>query len=93
PILIPQQELSDLVFLAPYYGDIPKLTSRPLLRKITPKGCEINGKIVGVKGTVLVVKEGETYFACNLKSLIGTYIIIEEELSAKRGQRSLFEFV
>ncbi|KAF5413177.1 MAG: hypothetical protein C5S38_07075 [Candidatus Methanophagaceae archaeon] len=64
-----------------------------LVMKITDDIFELNGEIVGVKGTILVLKNGATYYTTNLSSLIGLYVDISEEKSEMKGQKSLFDFV
>ncbi|MHA1243574.1 MAG: hypothetical protein ACTSP7_03265, partial [Candidatus Heimdallarchaeota archaeon] len=56
-------------------------------------GLDISGEIVGVKGSVLVLKNGSTYYTTNLNSLIGSYIDLDEEVKEMKGQKSLFDFV
>jgi hypothetical protein len=92
-ILYPKNKLKPITWLTDYYGGITGLTSRPISKELTKKGLTLSGEIVGVKGSLLVVKNNNTYNICNLHSLIGTEVTIKKELSKIKGQRSLFDFV
>ena len=92
-ILTPQKDLEPIKFLDEFYGNIPSITARPILKKIEPTGLEISGEIVGIKGTLLVVKNVGTYFALNLSSLIGIHASISDDAQEMKGQKSLFDFV
>jgi hypothetical protein len=92
-ILIPQKDLEPIKFLDDYYGNISQLKARPLVEKLTNKGLLISGNIVGVKGSILVLKNNETYYATNLNSLIGLHQELKNEVVEIKGQKSLFDFV
>jgi len=92
-ILFPRDKLEEITFLDEIYGDISKIQMRPLLKKRSSEGLEISGSIVGVKGSILVLKNLETYFATNLNDLIGSHVLITEESIDMKGQKSLFDFV
>lgn len=92
-ILIPRKELESIIFLDDYYGDINQLKARPLVKKLSNKGLLVSGNIVGVKGSILVLKNNETYYATDLNSLIGLHQDLRNEVVKIKGQKSLFDFV
>ncbi|NHJ48470.1 MAG: DUF2797 domain-containing protein [Asgard group archaeon] len=92
-ILIPKDQLEKIRFFDEYYGNIPTLKGRPLIKELTSDGLEISGEIVGVQGSILVVKNNETYFATNLNSIVGLHLDLKEEVIEMKGQKSLFDFV
>lgn len=92
-ILLPREKLEEITYLDSHYGTIPEISARPLVKKIADDTFELSGEIVGVKGTILVLKNGATYYTTNLSSLIGMYVEISEEKSDMKGQKSLFDFV
>ncbi|NHJ38726.1 MAG: DUF2797 domain-containing protein [Asgard group archaeon] len=92
-ILIPRRELENITYLDNYYGKINQLKVRPLIKNLTNKGLKISGNVVGVKGSILVLKNNETYYATNLNSLIGLHQDLKNEVVPIKGQKSLFDFV
>ena len=92
-ILLPIDKLLPPTFMDELYGDIPLLKTRPLVKKINNDSFQFAGKIVGVKGSILVVVNGQTYHAFDLHSLIGRNVVINEEKEEMGGQKSLFDFV
>jgi len=92
-ILIPKKDLKSIVFLDKFFSEIPSMNTQPLVLKLDNAGLEVSGKIVGVKGSILVVKNVETYFALPLASLIGIQAHLSQEYEEMRGQKSLFDFV
>ncbi|MBK5112377.1 MAG: DUF2797 domain-containing protein [Candidatus Heimdallarchaeota archaeon] len=92
-ILIPKKELDSVVFLDKYYSDIHSLTAQPLVLKLDKTGLDISGKIVGVKGSILIVKNVETHYALNLDSLVGIQAHLSQDYEEMKGQKSLFDFV
>ena len=92
-IIIPKEKLLPITFLDELYGDIPKLETRPLIKKIGRENFHFSGEIVGVKGSIIVVRNEQTYYAFDLHSLIGRKIKINDEKVEMKGQRSLFDFV
>ncbi|MGC9780613.1 MAG: DUF2797 domain-containing protein [Candidatus Heimdallarchaeota archaeon] len=92
-ILIPRDKLEPITFLDEFYGNIPTITARPILKKLESTGLEISGEIIGIKGTILVVKNVGTYFALNLSTLIGLNATITDDAQEMKGQKSLFDFV
>lgn len=92
-ILLPREKLEEITYLDSFHGNIPEICARPLVKKIADETFELSGEVVGVKGTILVLKNGATYYTTNLSSLIGLYVDISEEKSEMKGQKSLFDFV
>jgi hypothetical protein len=92
-ILYPKEQLSGVVFLDEFQGSINKIKARPMFKTMDDTGLDFSGKIVGVKGSILVVQNGSTYYATNLNDLIGSFIEIKDEVKEMKGQKSLFDFV
>ncbi|MBN1329537.1 MAG: DUF2797 domain-containing protein [Candidatus Heimdallarchaeota archaeon] len=91
--LVSRDKLEEITFLDEFYGEISKIQMRPQIKKRSSEGLEIGGTIIGVKGSILVLKNLETYFATNLNDLIGSHVLISEESIEMKGQKSLFDFV
>jgi hypothetical protein len=91
--LFPKEELEPIRFLDEFHGLIPSLDSRPIVKTLSEKGLKFSGKIVGVKGSILVVRNNNTNYATNLDSLIGMHIELNEEIIEMKGQKSLFDFI
>ncbi|NHJ05773.1 MAG: DUF2797 domain-containing protein [Candidatus Heimdallarchaeota archaeon] len=92
-IMIPKEKLLPITLMGELYGEIPLLETRPLVKKIGKENFHFSGKIVGIKGSIVVVKNEQTYYAFDLHSLIGRNINISDEKIEMKGQRSLFDFV
>ncbi|NHJ32236.1 MAG: DUF2797 domain-containing protein [Asgard group archaeon] len=92
-ILIPKKELKSITFLDKFYSKIPTMNAQPLVAKLDKSGLELSGRIVGVKGSILIVKNIETYFALSLDSLVGIQAHLSQEYEEMKGQKSLFDFV
>jgi len=92
-ILLPRKKLENITFLDNYYGELSTLKMRPLLKQRNSDGLEISGSIAGVKGSLLVLKNLETYYATNLNALVGSHVSITDEPIEMKGQKSLFDFV
>ncbi|MHA1461606.1 MAG: DUF2797 domain-containing protein [Candidatus Heimdallarchaeota archaeon] len=92
-ILLPKEKLEEITYLDSYHGTIPEINARPIVKKIADDSFELSGEIIGVKGTILVLRNGATYYTTNLSSIIGLYVDISEEKSEMKGQKSLFDFV
>jgi hypothetical protein len=92
-ILIPKKDLDSVIFLDEFYGKISSLRAQPLVLKLDKTGLDISGKIVGVKGSILIVKNVGTHFALNLDSLVGIHAHLSQDYEEMKGQKSLFDFV
>ncbi len=92
-ILIPKKDLEPITFLDKFFSEIPSLNVQPLVLKLDKTGLDLSGKIVGVKGSILVVKNVETYFALPLNPLVGIQAHLSQEYEEMKGQKSLFDFV
>ena len=92
-ILIPKKDLKPITFLGKFFSEIPSMNVQPLVLKLDKTGLDLSGKIVGVKGSILVVKNVETYFALPLNPLVGIKAHLSQEYEEMRGQKSLFDFV
>jgi len=92
-ILYPKEKLTGLTFLDEFHGEINNIEARPMIKTLDDTGLAISGEIVGVKGSILVLRNGSTYYATNLNSLIGSYIELDEAVNEMKGQKSLFDFV
>lgn len=92
-ILLPRDKLKEITFLDSFHGNINQINARPQIKKITDAVFELSGEIVGVKGNILVLKNGATFYTANLSSFIGLYVESSEEKSEMKGQKSLFDFV
>ncbi|RLI64538.1 MAG: hypothetical protein DRO63_07465, partial [Candidatus Gerdarchaeota archaeon] len=94
PILLPRNQLQPITFLDSYYGAISNLKGRPMIKRLEKdKPFFLSGEIVGVKGSILILKNKKTYFSFNLSSLVGFHVQLSQELSEMAGQKSLFDFV
>ena len=67
-ILLPREKLEEITYLDSYHGTIPEISARPLVKKITDDSFELSGEIIGTKGTILVLRNGATYYTTNLSS-------------------------
>ena len=92
-IFYSKEKLTGLTFLDEFHGEISTIEARPMIKTLDESGLDISGEIIGVKGSVLVLKNGSTYYTTNLNSLIGSYIDLDEEVKEMKGQKSLFDFV
>lgn len=92
-ILFPKEDLEHITFLDKFYSEIPSMTAQPLVLKLDKTGLDLSGEIVGVKGSILVVKNIETYFALPLDPLVGIQADLSQEYEEMKGQKSLFDFV
>ncbi len=92
-ILIPKKDLKPITFLHKYYSGISDMTAQPLILKLDNFGLNISGEIVGVKGSILIVKNIETFYALSLDSLVGIHAYLSQEYEEMKGQKSLFDFV
>ncbi|MBY8999388.1 MAG: DUF2797 domain-containing protein [Candidatus Heimdallarchaeota archaeon] len=77
--------------LAPYYGDITNLSSNPILNEVE-KTKQIVGKVVGVKGKLLVTQINNSYYVTNLSKIIGRVIHFSDKPLKLKGQKSLSDF-
>jgi hypothetical protein len=91
-LLLAKSELVDPYILTNYYGKIPELSVRPLMKDFTKRDFQLSGIIVGVKGSILVVRNSATYFALNLHTLPGSYIFLDQKIKEEKGQQSLAEY-
>lgn len=92
-ILYPKEKITGLTFLDEFHGEINNIEARPMIKTLDESGLDISGEIVGVKGSILVLQNGSTYYATNLNSIIGSYIELDESVKEMKGQKSLFDFV
>jgi hypothetical protein len=92
-ILISKKDLKPITFLDKFFCEIPSMNAQPLVLKLDKTGLDLSGKIVGVKGSILVVKNVETYFALPLNPLVGIQAHLSQEYEEMKGQKSLFDFV
>lgn len=93
-VLMERQKLEPILFLDKFHGKIPYMKSRPLMKKISSNQKFVfGGEIVGVKGSLLVVRNGATNYAFDLHSLIGSFVTLTEGKIEMKGQKSLFDFV
>ena len=83
--------LNKEVYLAKYYGNIPMLNLKPIFVDLS-NNPYINGRVIGMKGSLLVTKVRNTYYVFNMKEVMGHIISMEKESQVKR-QKSLFEFI
>lgn len=67
--------------LSPYYC-LPQLDRRPLALKVEER-VEISGQVLGVKGSVLLLKVGDLPFALDLNRLVGRKVDTEEAVQTK----------
>ena len=74
-----------------FYGDIPSLTSNPILNEIE-KTLQVTGEIVGVKGKLLVTKVNSSFYVTNLSKIIGHLMSFSTSPLKLKGQKSLSEF-
>jgi len=94
PILLPRENLQPLTFLDEYYGTVSSLTGRPIIKKLEKASpFFLSGEVVGVKGSILVLKNKGTYFSVHLPSLVGFHVQLQNEILEMAGQKSLFDFV
>ena len=80
----------EIVNLAPYYGELEKLESVPII--LTKKDKLFGGTIIGQKGSFLVLQDGKTPIAINLNFLMGFDIEFLDEKPERSGQKSLLDF-
>jgi len=92
-IFYPKEKLTALTFLDEFHGEINSIAARPMIKNLNETGLEISGEIVGVKGSILVLRNGSTFYATNLNLLIGSYLELCEIVKEMSGQKSLFDFV
>ena len=77
--------------LASYYGEISDLSSNPILNEVE-KTKQILGKVVGVKGKLLVTRVNSSYYVTNLSKIIGRVLLFSEKPLKLKGQKSLSDF-
>jgi len=70
-----------------YYGGIPNITRQAIV-----DNDQISGKIIGVRGSILVLQDRNSYYAVNLKKIVGHILTPLETKSKKPRQRTLFDF-
>ena len=80
----------EIVNLAPYYGELEKLESTPLI--LTKEDKLFGGTIIGQKGSFLVLQDDKTPLAINLNYLIGFDVEFLAEKPERAGQKSLMDF-
>ncbi|MHA1911503.1 MAG: DUF2797 domain-containing protein [Candidatus Kariarchaeaceae archaeon] len=80
----------EIVNLAPYYGELEKLESTPLL--LTKEDKLFGGIIVGQKGSFLVLQDDKTPLTINLNYLMGFDVEFLSEKPERSGQKSLMDF-
>lgn len=74
--------------LRSYYGGIPSLPRKPIL-----ENQSLVGKVVGVKGKLLVLQDKGTYYVTDLGKLVGKVVSRKSKLTqVKPKQRTLFDF-
>lgn len=62
--------------LTPFYG-LPEIRKKPLAMKVRD-GLEISGRILGVKGPILLLEKNDLVFALDLNGLTGRKIDTED---------------
>lgn len=85
----PQQLNSshEIMDLRPYYGKIPFLAFSPHLETTLLKGT-----LIGVQGSLMVLQDKSTYYAINMKEIVG-HIIVPGNINPKiKRQRGLLDF-
>ncbi len=84
--------IEDKVYgLSNYYGEIPNLKIRPIFNNIR-KSKMITGKIMGMKGSLLVTKNNKSVYVTNIKDIFGYVIRLSNDETTMMGQRSLRDF-
>jgi len=79
-------------FLSLYYGEIPTLTTNPIVNDVE-KTKVITGTIVGVKGNLVVTKVDRSFYVSNLSKIIGFILSFSNEQLKLKRQKSLTEFL
>lgn len=77
--------------LSNYYGRIPNLKISPIINDIR-RSKIITGKIMGMKGSLLVTKNKNSVYVTNVKDISAHVIKLSNEETSMVGQRSLSDF-